>query len=499
MNKLVFVLGMCILLFSPLHAQDASDWLAWVGAPTENGVRAKVFAPRTPDLDWLLFDPARGSEHQVKGRPVEGAPGWFSFEASGLLPNTTYFYHFQNQEENQGKPGQFQTLSQGPTSFSFLSSSCGFFPNNPAHVHMAKQDALFYLNVGDLHYANPSSERAEPHRKAYIQRVLQGEAEQQLFSKMPLIYVWDDHDFCGNNSLGESPCGAAARLAYQQAVPSHPPYREGAGIAREFRHGRVAFLIMDLRSERSKDNIMHPEQMQWLEQRLQAHAKEGLFTVLVSSVSWYGNEDDNWGGFPEERNTLHSILQKLGHDRLMFICGDAHMLAMDNGSSGVDFELSQQAIPVLQAGALLSFGSNKGGSYSEGVHIPPLGSGQYAKIEVVDDGNDALLFQIQGYRLQGPRAEPETLMTYTFCKAMPKANTEEETKVQLSPHSLYLSDSTEFRGGLALVRNRWGRLIEAQVIPDKGRFSMHFEASQEQRFIELKSNQAHSIRQIPNP
>src|SRR5690606_1714476 len=88
---------------------------------------------------------------------------------------------------------------------------------------------LFYLNCGDLHYADPNSPDVNVHRDAYENRVFSRPKQVELFRNLPFAYVWDDHDYCGNDSDGPNADGAAsAPQAYREYVPHYEfPQRTG--------------------------------------------------------------------------------------------------------------------------------------------------------------------------------------------------------------------------------------------------------------------------------
>ena len=84
----------------------------------------------------------------------------------------------------------------------------------------------------------------------------------------------------------------------------------------------------------------------------------------------------------------------------MIVSGDAHMVALDDGTN------SEGGFPVLQAAALDRPGSDKGGPYSGGT-FP--GGGQFGTIDVHDDGGETVAVTLAGHDWQG-----ETLVSQRF-------------------------------------------------------------------------------------
>ena len=76
-----------------------------------------------------------------------------------------------------------------------------------------------------------------------------------LFRNLPVAYVWDDHDFLGNNSKGADPArqraSSLARDAYGIYTPHYALTNPTDGIYQAFEIGRTLFLLTDTRSQKS--------------------------------------------------------------------------------------------------------------------------------------------------------------------------------------------------------------------------------------------------------
>jgi hypothetical protein len=60
---------------------------------------------------------------------------------------------------------------------------------------------LFYMNVGDFHYLNIKTNSVTIFRMAYDQ-VLLSPQQSLLYRFVPFTYIWDDHDFAGQQQRG---------------------------------------------------------------------------------------------------------------------------------------------------------------------------------------------------------------------------------------------------------------------------------------------------------
>ena len=125
-------------------------------------------------------------------------------------------------------------------------------------------------------------------------------------------------------------------------------------------------------------------------------------------MPWIAPEDsarDDWGGYATERAELANFIADNGVSNLMMLAGDAHMLAIDDGTN-TDYSASGRGgFPLLHAAALDRPGSVKGGPYSEGAYP---GAGQYGLVTFRYEG-DSLTVDMTGRNWEG-----ETLVSYSF-------------------------------------------------------------------------------------
>jgi hypothetical protein len=231
----------------------------------------------------------------------------------GLVPNTTYYYAVQSggvTDNSTGDVGRFRTPAAGAFSFRFTVGSCAVSSDHQVYTLMRYKSPLFHLTTGDFHYANPNSGTdINVHRLPYEQNMLSQATSRAFFLRTPFAYVWDDHDYSGNNSNATSTGKTNARRAYQEYVP-HYPLAAGSGnvpIYQAFTVGRVRFILSDLRSERTSTAIMSSTQKTWFKNQCLYARDNRLIIAWVSAVSFGGNHADNWGGYRAERTELSNF------------------------------------------------------------------------------------------------------------------------------------------------------------------------------------------------
>ncbi len=396
--------------FGPTHPESEAEQLASAGAGwfwlgnvdsrsatvvaggLDDGAEVEIRVWAVDDLDRRL---GRGWVERERA----GEYGIARFELDGLEPATRYRYAVDERgettEESAGDAG-FRTFADGPQDLTVVLGSCARVASNGAVFDaMVAEDPDLYLALGDLHYANLESTDPGRHLEAYG-RSLSQPGQAALFSSVPTAYVWDDHDYGPNDSDASSPSRAAVSTAYRLAVPHYgvDPDVERP-IAQAFTVGRVRFVLSDTRSHRTPSSMLGDDQHRWLIDELTTASKNHAVVVWVNPTPWIGTDvvGDDWSAYPEERTSIADALAAAGVENLVMVSGDAHMVAIDDGTNSGYAKDGSPGFPVLHAAALDRPGSVKGGPYSHGA-FP--GSGQYGLLEIDDDGGSTI-----GVRLSG--------------------------------------------------------------------------------------------------
>lgn len=414
-------------------AQNEVQWLMTGGlSPTSVAIRAKLTSNSTNVRARISTanPPAAPFIYSSIGVADLAANNLMtSLNATGLTPNTKYYFDIEaDGNADTDDVGTFSTPAAGPHSFKFMAGSCNREPNTKTYNDFLSYNPLFYLNCGDLHYADPNSSDLAVHRNALESRVFTRPLQVELFRQLPIAYVWDDHDYCGNAEDGPLAAGAKnAGKAYREYIPHYEfPQTTGndtAAIYQSFEIGRVKFVLSDLRSQRfrSDSTAMGVAQKQWFKNQLLDAKRRNLLICWVGSYSWYGALDDNWSLNRKERTELNEFMRDSMIENMFIINGDAHMLAIDNGTNG-DFTTAQNLpyeYPVLQAGPIENTGSFKGGTYSEGTFYTWfVKAAQYGLIEINDNGGDSICITMKGYKKDLTTEATSQLVSYSFCRKL---------------------------------------------------------------------------------
>ena len=346
------------------------------------------------------------------------------FNVTGLQPNTPYFYAIESNgvvDNSTDDIGQFKTPVAGAFSFTFAHGSCSGSSSHQVFTAIQNKNPLFFLETGDFHYADPNSSNISTHRNPY-ETILSAGPTSGLLKRTALSYMWDDHDYCGNNNVGSNLTGTAnARQAYQEYIP-HYPLVAGSGnvpIYQSFVVGRIRFILADLRSLRASGTMFGTTQKDWFKQQCLAARDNCQMIAWITGTSWGGTQSDNWGGFAAERTELSNFFRDNNILNMMIFSGDAHMIAIDNGVNH-DFSTGSNNpndYPVFAAAGLNQSGSNKGGTYSQGAFTNSSSTnGQYGIVEVTDNGGSSISFTFRGYRTTGNSTTETQIVTYSFSR-----------------------------------------------------------------------------------
>ncbi len=433
MRNAVFIL--LSVLAVQLFSQNEVIY-SWSGAITFNSAKVNAKMSDTSATIRLVVDDDStfSSPNFSIYYSVDSSTNYMvSMDINGLAQQTKYFYAVEAGgviDLSAEDVGSFKTFANGPFSYSFVIGSCIINGEHKVFDVMKNMSPSFYINMGDLHYENPNSGTdINIHRLPYENAVLSKTKFSQFLKNVPITYVWDDHDFSGNNSDSSFVGKENARIAYHEYVP-HYPLAFGFGptkpIAQSFTVGRVHFILTDLRSERYTFQIMKPAQRAWFESECLYARDNNLIIAWMSTYSWYGTGTDNWAFFSSERTDINDFFYCNDIKNLFILSGDAHMLAIDNGING-NFSSSScpsYSYPVFQAAAIVNGGSYKGGVFSEGGYFmnPDNTVGQFGKVDVYDSGGDSICIAFEGYRVDSTGSALTLMNSYDFCRLLPNTS-----------------------------------------------------------------------------
>ncbi len=378
---------------------------------------------------------------------------------NNLKPNTTYYYRAIVNRFPSRRWNSFQTFPKSKEyNFSFGFGSCqqsSWDVPDPEIFPVIGNDTLrFFIQLGDWTYPDTTlnnfgfqfNERRDFLEKNYQSRYNNNYPfVSEVLSQMPVVYLYDDHDFAGNNSDGNAVAKENSLWAYKTFFPHYDLKNPDNGIWQSFVFGDVEFFVLDLRSQRNSPedafdeekkfnpppghsilsgfDITGVNQKEWFFNALKNSTAK--WKVIVSSVLfnpayikateidslpgdlWWFPSDaaDKWAGYPEDVNQLLNTIISNNIKNVFVISGDTHCSFIDDGknsilpeigASNLDVNNSQLGKNLNKVGInLWNKGYYEGEGHTYGRVRFFFGQDNYALLEIIDENEDIIL----SYRL----------------------------------------------------------------------------------------------------
>jgi len=332
--------------------------------------------------------------------------GFTCTSITNLKPKTTYHYAFKENNKIQIM-GSFETFPEEKqlTSFKFGFGSCEkFFEKGFVWDELYNKKVDFFVHMGDLFYADIVENNLQLYKNS-LYDFLSGKSQKNFLTERPVIYMFDDHDFSDNNSGGWAKSRPAALEFYDKLTPHYDFEQDREnGVYQAFTYGNVRFILTDLRSKSDNQGIstLGNIQKEWLKKEL-SNFKDYSMVIWVSTKPWIGQKkngeiDDKWYSFPEERTEISNYIAELGINNLVMLAGDAHLLAIDDGSH-TDYSTNggKAGFPLMQSSPIAQYGSSKGGPFSEGCFSYKYYKNYQYAIMFIEDTEASICFNWNGY------------------------------------------------------------------------------------------------------
>jgi len=375
---------------------DGVHGTLWVGATTDT--TATVIARMGAPVAALVLD--------VGGVPTApqatDADNVARFDLTGLAPDTEYTIALPC-----GVAGKFRTHpTAAGTACDFTIAFGGDADTGSRHRVfdvILELDPLMFIHLGDMHYENNATNSPALFHGAW-DNVQAQPPQARLLRNVATAYVWDDHDFGGNNANAASPSKPAACAAYRSRVP-HYPLPHATAIYQTWDIGRVRFVMTDQRSESVTGSILGATQKAWLKDILSNST--GMLIVWICP-RWFcnANHADSWNSYAAERTEIADHIKANCHGRVIVLEADQHTLAIDDGSHADFATGGGEPLPCFRAAPLDKTVSALAGTYSHGEFAA---LGQFGTMRVEDSGGSSIDVTWTGRNSSGA-----VLTTYAF-------------------------------------------------------------------------------------
>jgi len=220
----------------------------------------------------------------------------------------------------------------------------------PTYASAAATNPAFVFIGGDFDHRDPKVITAKRNMfKQLYSPTTQHMADFANFilRQFPIVHQWDDHD-AGENSADKTyPKWSDSQQVFEEYVPTYPLPAVTPGIWQSFSYAQADFFVLDCRSQRTPDGdpdnssksmldgnqLGAAGQLQWLENGLlnSTAAWKIVFTSVVTNATT--KFPDGWAGFQTEWNGIKNFITDNNIHNVVFISGDLHIGAIDNGAT----------------------------------------------------------------------------------------------------------------------------------------------------------------------
>ncbi|MCF3648917.1 alkaline phosphatase D family protein [Synoicihabitans lomoniglobus] len=368
-----FILLLALLAFSAgANAQLVSRG-PWSGAVTAYSaeVNLVLFESRLTTLEVSSDrDFVRKLTFPEEPRRKSDLPLLTRYRLKRLEPNTTYYYRVvAGRDRERQRVGQLRTgpIPGQAASFRFIvAGGAATGSEAGAFSEIRYQAPLFFVQLGNLHNASINANDARVFAETY-HRVLDSFTHVELLQRVPAVYTWDRFDY-GQGADRESPNAFPAHLTYRHYIPHYPLPADSAPeladdligekpITQAFTVGRVRFIVLDTRTQRTPVNTPEgPEksmlgkwQREWLENELVRAQSNHVLTFILTSVPWHASGTpyaDDWSRYTHERNEIAQWISDQGLRNIAFISANGGTLSAVTGTAAPD------QLPEFQVGEI---------------------------------------------------------------------------------------------------------------------------------------------------
>lgn len=229
----------------------------------------------------------------------------------------------------------------------------------PIWAAIAAADPQLFLFLGDNIYADHMGR--EEIRAAYARLAAVPEF-QKLRSEVPILAIWDDHDYGVNDGSSDHAEKELFKELFLEffAEPADSPRRTRGGLYTAETFGppgrRVQVILLDVRYFRSpivKDpspyrvyqpdldldkTLLGEEQWRWFEEQLRQPAEVRLIGSGIQ-VLGYASGFESWKNLPHEQERLFRVLRETAAEGVIFLSGDAHFAQLKRTDAGLGYPL----------------------------------------------------------------------------------------------------------------------------------------------------------------
>jgi alkaline phosphatase D len=271
------------------------------------------------------------------------------------------------------------------------------------YASAAAENPAFVFIGGDFDHRNPQTldQKRSMFKELYNPntRNMTGFVPN-ILRKFAIARQWDDHDSGDNNIDRFFPNWSVTQQAFTEYVPLYPLPAVTPGAWQKFSYAQAEFFVLDCRTQRDPDedlddanksmldgdNLGAAGELEWLKSGLLNST--ALWKVIFTSVVTNPTTKfpDGWAGYQTEWQALKTYIQSNQIQNVVFISGDLHLAAIDNGGIA---GFPEMCGPTPNSENLGDCATASRGTWSEGYYDATCSG--YAKATFLQDPDRMLL------------------------------------------------------------------------------------------------------------
>lgn len=330
------------------------------GDPTTTTIQLWTYAgPSTlgQDVTWLVANDSLFTNVVASGTVTVSAENAYTVKpvATGLQPNTNYYYRFYAPGNSLSVTGRTHTAPANqaqPVNFGVVSCSSIFSGYFNAYRHMANDTSIdLIIHLGDYIYdfvdpdeqvrittpfpTGPDNLNEWRDRQMYYLM----DPDLRLVRQMhPWIHTWDNHDFENDGPVG-------TRAFFEFTPTTQPVQSDSTRIYRKLTYSITDIFMLDMHSYKDEDeyspnnpSVLGFDQYNWLRTELAASTAKWKVIGTPKMVTHWSIEglegllgtnttvlfENAWDGYMLEREKLLKYIDSLDIDNVVFVSGDSH-------------------------------------------------------------------------------------------------------------------------------------------------------------------------------
>ncbi len=231
-------------------------------------------------------------------------------------------------------------------------------------AEVAKADPDLFVFLGDNVYTE--SEADDPDLKSLHQayaNLAASDTFSELRRQMPVLPIWDDHDYGLDDAGGDWPHKFLSESLYEHvwSIDSRDPVANRPGVHYSKTLGeagkRVQIILLDTRffrspltpntlndssryleSSKADQSVLGNDQWEWLTQQLKQPAE---LRILVSTLMLLAENHtfESWQMLPREKQKLFDLLKETKAEGVVIASGDSHAAGLYRSDDKIGYPL----------------------------------------------------------------------------------------------------------------------------------------------------------------